>query len=160
MHKAMLAGLALAFATPALAQDVVDEGARGFGIGAQIGSPTGLSLIYRPGEVSAVQAGIGWNILPGGMHANVDYLHNVAIIDPEGADSFTMPAYVGAGGKLLVHEGDEFGDLDAGVRIPVGMALLPDDAPFDGFVEVAPVVGVVPEIDIGFDAALGARLYL
>jgi len=46
-----------------------------------------------------------------------------------------------------------------GIRFPVGVAYLFDDAPVDLFLEVAPTLDLVPGTYLDFDAGLGVRYY-
>ena len=67
-----------------------------------------------------------------------------------------LPLYFGVGGRLRLRDNR---DDDIGVRIPVGLAYMFADAPFDIFVEVVPILDLVPDTDFDLNAALGGRFY-
>ncbi|UCH66063.1 MAG: hypothetical protein JSW63_02715, partial [Ignavibacterium sp.] len=65
------------------------------------------------------------------------------------------PIYYGIGARL------KFGEEDTklAVRIPVGAAYLFEDAPVDIFLEVVPMLELIPKTKFQFNAALGARYF-
>jgi hypothetical protein len=172
----LLAGALLAPPAAAQPSDVgmsrqksgIEGAPEGFGVGIQVGVPTGLSFAYRAGEWSNIQAGVGWSFSRGRLHLAADYTRNLFIIRPEETENVRYPFYVGAGGRLLVGANDDIpnnansGRLDKnsfGVRFPVGFAILPTEQAIDVFLEFAPVMLVIPDTTFGWDAALGFRIF-
>src|SRR6185436_16701533 len=99
----VLAGLAAA--TPARA-----EGGP-LGLGLEIGVPTGLSLKYymgrsSGGSVMAIQAGLGVIERYGddGFHVHVQVLWHPKPLAT--TPDFTLPVYLGVGGRVLDHDDD------------------------------------------------------
>lgn len=140
----------------ALAQD------RGFGLGIIIGEPTGISAKTWLGHASALDFALAWsfkgrNFLT--LHA--DYLiHNFRLIK---VDKGQLPFYYGIGGRIKFRGDDnrpgESNDTRLGVRVPVGLAYLLENVRLDLFVEIVPLLELVPETDFDLNAAIGVRYF-
>ncbi len=142
-----------------------------FGLGLIIGEPTGIAAKLYLSNDTAIAAAVGLAIVGDGIHASADYLWHPWILtgqdDPE--SKFVMPAYLGAGGRVLDHDRGRGADEDFhfGVRAVAGIMFDFKEIPLDVFVEVAGVVDyVVSSADeahggIGFDvnAGAGVRYY-
>jgi hypothetical protein len=104
-----------------------------------------------------IQAAAGWSLTEGRLNINADYLYDITRIETPDTPGVAWPVYVGAGARLrLGAEGEGEG---LGVRVPVGMRLEPEDLRLDVYLEVAPVLLLLPETTVTFDAGLGARFY-
>lgn len=124
-----------------------------FGIGIMIGEPTGISLKQWTGSVNAVDAGIAWSFKKkASLHIHADYLwHEFDLIPvPKGR----LPLHFGIGGRIKLQD-----KPDIGVRIPVGLTYIVSGFPMDIFIEIVPILDLIPETDFEFNAALGARYY-
>src|SRR6185295_6615270 len=129
-----------------------------FGLGLMVGAPTGLSAKYYLGRRGmAIAAGLGEVQKVGpddGISLHVDLLWHPVILTRQNA--FTLPLYVGVGGRYL-HDGDnwdcwfdgngrrvcgyDYDDDDyLGVRVPVGILMDFYRVPLDVFFEIAMVV--------------------
>ena len=53
----------------------------------------------------------------------------------------------------------ENADDDIGIRIPIGLSYMFGDDPFDIFVEVVPILDLVPDTDFDLNAAIGFRWF-
>ena len=135
------------FTTSALAGDV--------GVGVMVGEPTGLSLKVWSGDQTAFDVAAGWSLgSQDWIYVHGDYLwHRYELdLDVRGA----LPYYFGVGGRVLLHEGD---DSRIGVRVPLGLNYITQDRRFGFFIEVAPVIDLVPDTDFDLTGGLGARFY-
>jgi hypothetical protein len=128
---------------------------KGFGIGVIVGEPTGVSAKSWITSVTAIDAALAWSFVDkGALHIHADYLfHNFHLISLETKGSW--PIYYGIGARL------KFGDKDTqlALRIPVGIDYLFGDAPVDIFLEVVPMLELIPKTKFQFNAALGARYF-
>jgi hypothetical protein len=128
----------------------------GRGIGVIVGEPTGLSFKKWIDNVRALDAGIAWSLAKNeSLHLHVDYLFHrfdrISNIDVEGK----LPLYFGVGGRVQLSDADDL----VGVRAPLGISYLFPDAPIDLFVELIPILDIVPGTEFNLNAALGARYY-
>jgi len=132
-----------------------------FGLGVIVGEPTGLSAKTWTGNSKALDFGIAWSLDSETFHFHMDYLlHNFPLIQVEQG---RLPLYYGIGGrvKLADNNNDNNGNDDdfVGIRIPVGLEYLFAGAPMDIFLEIVPILDLVPETDFDFNAALGVRYF-
>ena len=124
-----------------------------FGVGVIVGEPTGVTGKLWMTDRTAVDVAAAWSFSDeSALHLHADYLfHNFDLIDVEKG---RMPIYFGIGGRVKFEN-----DSRVGVRIPVGIAYLMEDAPIDFFFELVPLLDLVPDTDFKFNAALGARFF-
>jgi hypothetical protein len=69
-------------------------------------------------------------------------------------DQGKLPVYFGIGGKMVLSS-----NLGVGIRIPFGIAYLLESIPIDIFLELVPVLELLPSTRIGFDGAIGIRYF-
>jgi hypothetical protein len=163
----LVAPLAFASALTVSAQD------SGFGLGLMIGEPTGLSMKTWVASDRALAFGLAWGLNSGRyLHVHADYLwHKMELIQ---VNKGKLPLYFGPGLRLRAWRHDDWhhhhghhhdegahdhGHVDLGIRFPVGLAYLFENAPFDVFLEVAPTLDLFPDSDVDFDAAIGGRFW-
>lgn len=135
-----------------------------FGIGIIAGEPTGLSMKLWAWENSAIDFAFAWSFAgEDAIHIHSDYLfHNFSLLKvPEGK----LPFYYGIGVRVkLIEEKDnnknkDKNDTKIGARIPLGLAYIFANQPIDIFAEIVPIVDLVPDTDLGLNAAIGARYF-
>ncbi len=128
---------------------------RGLGIGIMVGEPTGLSLKNWSRSTSAYAAGIAWSFTEKtSLHVHLDYVRHKPLFRGEFRDR--IPFYYGLGARMKMRDEK---DSKVGVRIPLGITMLPDNVPIDIFFEIVPVLDILPDTDFGFNSALGIRYY-
>lgn len=129
-----------------------------------VGEPTGISAKYWIHSNQAIQGGAAYSLRREFFQVQADYLWTVAdLLDRRkrreagpGAEAMGMfPVYAGAGGRLSVREED----IEAGVRVPIGLTYLFHRAPVDVFLEIVPGMRLVPETSFDLQGGLGARYY-
>lgn len=164
----LLAGLAvtsLGFVRSAQATEV--GRGRDFGIGVAIGSPTSIVGKVFVGGGNAIDFGFGfwtygWGCNDRGycdrrsldvVTINADYLWQDGIVAGSKAN---LDWHIGAGGRVWASSGD----ASIAARMPVGLDLTFRKPSFlEVFVEIAPAVYVVPDLDVDVEAFLGVRFY-
>jgi len=88
------------------------------------------------------------------FHLHGDYLWHAFDLVP--VNYGKLPLYFGVGGRVKVP--DE-GESRVGVRLPVGVSFLFQNAPVEVFAEIAPVVDVAPATQLRFNGGVGIRYY-
>lgn len=135
---------------------------RGFGLGIVIGEPTGISLKNWQGRTTALDGAIAWSFAGNDfIQLHGDYLsHNFSLLKVEEGQ---LPFYYGIGGRIKFTSGDNNKDnadkTRLGVRLPLGLAYLFEKVTLDIFVEVVPVLDLVPETQFDLNAAIGIRYF-
>ena len=126
---------------------------KGFGLGILIGEPTGVSGKAWISHRNAIDAGVAWSFRHKGfIHLHADHLwHFPDII--QSSEQFTL--YTGIGGRLGVGRGDGV----FGVRIAGGLALWPSHAPIEIFLELAPILDLVPATELSANGGIGVRFF-
>lgn len=128
----------------------------GTGIGIIAGEPTGFSVKFWLGAATAVDGAVAWSFSgDGALHVHADYLfHKFDLFSEE---SSRIVLYYGAGGRVKFGEGERKDII--GVRVPVGLLYPFEGAPIDIFLEVVPMIDVVPDTDFDLGGAVGARYF-
>jgi hypothetical protein len=126
---------------------------KGFGLGVILGEPTGISFKNWVGSRTAIDGGVAWSFSgDDSLHLHLDYLvHNFNIFK---AKKGKLALYYGIGGRVKIEE-----ESRVGVRIPVGINYIFGDAPLDIFVELAPVLDLVPSTEFELTGGIGIRYY-
>jgi hypothetical protein len=139
--------LLLVLTSPALAQR------SGTGLGLILGEPTGISFKTWTGSVSAIDAALAWSFEgEDSFHFHIDWMrHDFGVV---GVDKGSLPFYYGIGGRLKAED-----DSRLGARGVFGFAYLFESAPFDIFLEVVPILDLVPDTDFVLNAAIGTRFF-
>ena len=125
-----------------------------FGMGMILGNPTSLSLKLWTGEVTAIDASLGYRYgTANHLYLNTGFLFHLWALEK---DEGMIRIYVGAGAGLGF-----ISDLSISIRTPGGAALFLEKIPMELFAELVPSVQVFGEGDIRFrpEGYIGARWY-
>lgn len=154
----MLFAIGVALAAPPVAASA--EGApTGFGLGVVVGEPTALSAAYKGGGRTWIDAAIGWSFPREWMAFHADLLLTPATLASPDLGELRFPLYLGVGPRVRI-DFDTYGDRDSvGVRVPFGMGLYHPSVPVEGFLELVPGIGIIPETEPYVDIGLGVRYY-
>jgi len=126
---------------------------KGFGLGIILGEPTGISFKHWTGHKTALVGAVAWAFgHENAFHLHLDYtLHNFRLIK---AERHSIPFYYGIGFRFKDEHKDRLG-----VRFPLGIIYMFDDAPIDIFLEIVPIFDLIPKTALSFNAGIGARYY-
>lgn len=125
-----------------------------FGLGIIIGEPTGICFKYFVSQDRAWAGAAAWSLSGDekAAHLHADYLFHVSEL--ASWDGGRSPFYAGVGARILFRD-----ETTVGVRIPVGVSWVFDEAPFDAFLEIAPMMDVAPDTDFDVAGGVGARFW-
>jgi len=139
----------------------------GLGIGIILGEPTGLSGKLWISNHSAFDLGIAWafynnenssepynEIPPPYFSLHCDYLYHFfnLLTVPSGS----LSVYCGGGIVLRIIETG----IILGLRIPAGFVYLVEKIPLDIFVEIVPVMELIPGTMVSGNGGIGIRYFL
>lgn len=125
-----------------------------FGLGIIIGEPTGLSAKYWTSSINAFDFGLGYSFSPKNsrLHLHADYLFHTSLTNS--SEKFYL--YYGPGVRIKTREDD---DSVLGIRGVIGIVWIPRGTPIDLFLEVVPVMTLIPATSFDINAGLGARYF-
>lgn len=127
---------------------------KGFGLGIMVGSPSSISAKYWIGGNNAIDGGLGYSLINNeSFSIHMDYLYHHYEFS---ADKVNLPIYYGVGFRLKSKDKHE---SSLGVRGVLGLSYFGKSAPYDIFIEIAPVFKLVPKTSLDIDAAIGARYF-
>lgn len=141
-----------------LATAVMAQGA-GTGLGIIIGEPTGVSAKFWLGGNTAFDVAAAWSVYKyTALHLHADVLYHS--FDLLKVAPGSLPAYVGFGARVkLAGRAEADKDLRIGARVPFGLEYLFDGPPVGLFLEIAPLLDLLPGTGFGVNGAIGARWY-
>lgn len=130
------------------------------GVGLILGSPTGLSAKWWGASLSAWDGALGWDVSGDGFfYVHADYLRHsremvrkMNLEEVASQNAGVLLFYYGLGGRVEV--GD---DSRAGVRLPVGLEYLMADVPLGWFIEIVPLMDLLPQTKFRLKGGIGLR---
>ncbi|HZY10518.1 MAG TPA: hypothetical protein VFF29_05130 [Bacteroidota bacterium] len=127
---------------------------KGFGIGAIIGEPTGISIKNWLTSSTAIDAALAWSFVrETSFHIHADYLfHSHDAIKTEEP----VILYFGIGGRIKTGKNEQ---ALFGARGVIGIAYFFEKAPVDLFLEAAPIIDLTPATAFRFNAGFGIRYF-
>ncbi len=135
------------------------ESNRNIGLGIIAGEPTGVSFKLWSSQTTAFDAGAAWSFVGGEFfQVHGDFLlHNFDIFR---VDSGRMSLFYGVGGRVKFGE-DTVGDNETtlSLRVPIGLAYEFEKTPVEIFLEIVPMLDLIPATEIGIAGAVGFRYY-
>ena len=130
-----------------------------FGLGIIVGEPTGVSFKFWSSQKIGWDAGAAWSFVDGSFfQIHGDFLvHDFNLLK---VDTGRMSFYYGAGARLKFGSNNASGsDTILSLRVPVGISYEFDKTPVELFLEVVPMLDLVPKTEIGMAGAIGFRYY-
>lgn len=129
-----------------------------FGVGARIGVPTGLSVKFWNDPNRSLDISAAWST---GHSDNVsrlllqaDYVfYNYDALDLD-LENIDAPLYYGLGAQIRTGQ-----DSETGIRIPIGIDFIFQEAPLDMFIEIAPTVNLFPSTWFEVNGGVGIHYF-
>jgi hypothetical protein len=126
-----------------------------FGLGVILGEPTGISAKFWLSPGTALDFGLGYSFTSSNSVFDLyaDYVfHNSDMI--HSAENFVV--YYGPGARLKIKEDTE---SRLGVRGVIGILWIPRGTSFDLFLEIAPILDIIPATKFDFSGGIGGRYF-
>ena len=134
------------------------SGARGTGLGIAAGEPSGVAAAFRPNDQSTFAGVVGWSLAQSTLHIHTDYLITFARVQPDPALELMLNFFVGAGASLDL--GEWTGNTPTvAVRLPIGASMEFGEKPLDLYIELVPLMGLVPDTRTDLDGTVGIRVW-
>jgi hypothetical protein len=130
-----------------------------FGVGIILGQPTGASVKYWLNDTLAIDGAIGASFNDDEDNDTEFYVHSDVLwhnFDLLPVPKGRLPVYFGVGGLLRFRDNE---DNQFGIRIPVGVSYMFDNAPIDVFVEIAPAIDLTPDVSGEVTGGIGIRFW-
>jgi hypothetical protein len=143
---------------------------RKFGLGFELGEPTGLVGKYWLTTTNALDFGVGfwgyswgWRDCGGGgcggaqaFSFHADYLWQSNLVK----SSAQLDWHIGGGGRAIIWNDPGGGHAAVGARMPVGLDLMFSNPSFvEVFFEIGPALYIGPTLWLQFEGGLGVRFY-
>ena len=137
----------LCFMTTAQAQE------RGLGLGVILGEPSGISGKSWLAKKTALAGAVAWSLEnEEALHLHLDHLFHD--FDSMPVEQGTLALYYGFGGRI------KFADESTiSIRIPIGLNYLFATAPMDLFLEVVPMLDLIPRTEVNLNGGIGIRYF-
>ena len=148
---------------------VYANGPRGksFGFGLVLGDPVGLTAKLWTSNENAFDFYLG-NSYFGNLRLGADYLWHFDAFNSSVVKMYAGPGIaVGFGrgegiwykqGKNKFYYWDD-GETGIAARVIFGLNIIPRRTPLEIFLEAGPLIGIVPNMGVNMDAAVGIRFY-
>lgn len=150
------------------------EANKTFGLGLELGEPSGLNGKYFLNGSNAIDFGVGYiyrHYYAGdGLNLYADYLWHPLVLTS--ASAFELPFYIGVGGRFFNFDyGCDrngrnciYGGSAFGVRVPLGISFDFNNAPLDIFVQLTPTLDFYRDyrdhnVALGIDFSIGIRFW-
>ena len=138
-----------------------------FGLGIELGAPSGLNGKYFLTDNTALNFGAGyiydryWHKDRDGLHIYIDHLWHPFVLLDEPA--FQMPLYLGVGGRMWSFDGKDGSAFALGIRGPVGIAFDFNEVPLDVFIQLTLVADALfrhdDRLGLHVEASVGIRYW-
>lgn len=129
------------------------------GLGIILGEPTGLSGKLWTGKTTAFDAGLAWSFVGGGfLQIHGDFLfHNFNLFQVE---TGKMALYYGFGGRVRLANNATVGsETIVSARVPIGLSYQFEKTAIELFLEVVPMLDLIPETAVGIGGGAGFRYF-
>jgi hypothetical protein len=142
-----------------------------FGLGLELGAPSGLNGKYFLSDDRALNFGIGWIYDRyyyndrSGVHLYLDYMFHPFLLTKN--PTFQLPFFIGVGGRIWdfddrVDRVDDHG-YALGVRMPVGVTFDFNKVPMDIFVQLTLVADILvhyhDDLGLHLEGSFGVRYW-
>ena len=126
---------------------------RGFGLGVILGEPSGISGKSWLSKNTALAGAVAWSLeREGALHLHLDHLFHD--FDSMPVEQGIMALNYGFGGRIKFAE-----KSTVSIRIPIGLNYLLENAPVDLFMELVPMLDLIPTTEFNLNGGIGVRYF-
>ncbi|MBN2737189.1 MAG: hypothetical protein JXR70_09430 [Spirochaetales bacterium] len=137
-----------------LASNTLYSQTEGFGAGIILGEPSGLTAKFWINNQNALDLAVAWSLVSEmQLHVHGDYLFHFLDLFP--VPKGYLPLYVGAGARAKITAVTP----QIGIRAPVGLAYLFENAPIEIFLEIAFIMDLFPATNASGGGGIGIRYF-
>ncbi len=129
------------------------ESNHNIGVGIILGEPTGLTFKLWNRQTVAFDAGAAWSFVSGGffqVHGDLLF-HNFNLFR---VDTGRMALYYGVGARVKFADQTLFS-----LRVPIGISYEFEKTPVELFLEIVPMLDLVPATEVQMAGGVGFRYY-
>ena len=129
------------------------ESKHNFGVGIILGEPTGLSAKGWLSETVGIDGGAAWSFTGGSyfqLHGDL-LVHNFKLFAVE---TGKMGFFYGVGARIRFDD-----DTTFSLRVPVGISYEFEKTPIELFLEIVPMLDLVPATEVDIAGGVGFRYY-
>lgn len=128
------------------------------GLGFFLGAPSGISFKMWTSDIGAIDGAVAWEFGRRDiLIIYVDFLkHN---FEKFHVRKGSLPFYYGIGTRLKIAETKEKQENKLGIRGVAGIAYILETRPVEVFFELAPVLDIIPTIELEAAGGMGIRFY-
>lgn len=128
------------------------------GLGGQLLSPAGISAKFNLSEAAAITGLTSFRLSDGANQLTLQLnLTKQNYAEGLEVESGAFYVYYGGGAEVVFSEAFQ---NSFGVRGPVGIGYNLADAPIEFYMDVAPTVGIEPNISVYINSSMGVRIFL
>ena len=129
------------------------ESKHNVGLGIILGEPTGISFKMWSSETVGFDAGAAWSFVDSSffqIHGDMLF-HNYNIFK---VDTGKMALFYGFGARIKFAD-----DTIVSLRVPVGISYEFEKTPIELFLEIVPMLDLVPATEVDIAGGIGFRYY-
>ncbi len=125
-----------------------------FGAGIYAGSPTGIKMKMNLNKTNSLSSVIAWDIIQKQIYVSVDYSYNFVYIVKGKNTTLPFFLYTGPGVRVMASK-----NTRVGIKFTGGVGFKFNDIPLELFLEVSPILDVLPATEFDLNAGIGFILY-
>ncbi|MFO8062783.1 MAG: hypothetical protein R6U31_07655 [bacterium] len=131
------------------------------GAGIYAGVPTGLRLKTNLNNSNSLAATFAYDLPGSMMYASLDYFYNFRYYARDADSEVPFFIYAGPGFRVKTNDANvnSSNDVHAGVKFNIGAGFMFSEIPIELFLEVSPILDIIPATDFDMNAGVGFIFY-
>lgn len=129
------------------------------GAGIYAGVPTGVRIKVNFNTSNSLAATVAYDLPASMMYASLDYFYNFRRIAQDRDHEIPFFFYAGPGFRIKTNDVNTNNNVHAGVKFNIGAGFMFSDLPVELFMEVSPILDILPATDFDVNAGIGFIVY-